>query len=233
MEKKFGVYICKGCGIGEAVDIAKLRTRAALKGKVSADVIKEHQVLCSPEGLEFLKNDIKEGTNTLIIGACSPRVKYEEFDFPGTITERVNLREFVAWTQEPMSSDAQSLADDYMVMGIIKAQKGDLPEPNILPDLSKTILVVGGGISGMTSALEAANAGYQVVLVEKEAVLGGWGAKLYKQIPREYPYETLEEPIVFSKIKEVESNPNIKVYKSAVIEKTDGQPGLLDVTIRT
>ncbi len=233
MEKKFGVYICKGCGIGEAVDIEKLKTRTAGKGKVPADIIKEHQILCSPEGLELIKNDIKGGTNTLIIGACSPRVKYEEFDFPGTITERVNLREFVAWTQEPMSSDAQSLADDYMVMGIIKAQKGDLPEPNILQDLSKTILVIGGGISGMTSALEAANAGYQVVLVEKEAELGGWGAKLYKQVPREYPYEKLEEPIVFSKIKEVESNPNIKVYKSAVIEKTEGQPGLLDVTIRT
>lgn len=82
MEKKFGVYICKGCGIGEAIDLAKHRTRVALKGKVPADIIKEHQVLCSPEGLEFLKNDIKEGTNTLIIGACSPRVKYEEFDFP-------------------------------------------------------------------------------------------------------------------------------------------------------
>ena len=232
MEKKFGVYICKGCGIGEAVDIAKLRTRAALKGKVSADIIKEHTVLCSPEGLELIKNDIKEGTNTIIIGACSPRVKYEEFDFPGTITERVNLREFVAWTQEPMSTDAQSLADDYMVMGIIKTQKGDLTEPNILQDLSKTILVIGGGISGLTSAIEAANAGYQVVLVEKEAELGGWGAKLYKQIPREYPYENLEEPIVFSKIKKVESNPNIKVYKSAMIEKTEGQPGLLDVTIR-
>ena len=233
MEKKFGVYICTGCGIGEAVNIEKLKTRTSGKGKVSADIVKEHPILCSPEGLEVIKNDIKAGTNTIIIGACSPRVKYEEFDFPGTITERVNLREFVAWTQEPMSSDAQSLADDYMVMGIIKTQKGDLPEPSILQDLSKTILVIGGGISGMTSALEAANAGYQVVLVEKEAELGGWGAKLYKQTPREYPYEKLEDPIVFNKIKEVESNPNIKVYKSSIIEKTDGQPGLLDVTIRT
>lgn len=232
MEKKFGVYICTGCGIGEAVNIEKLKTRTAGKGKVSADIVKEHPILCSPEGLEVIKNDIKAGTNTIIIGACSPRVKYEEFDFPGTITERVNLREFVAWTQEPMSSDAQSLADDYMVMGIIKTQKGDLPEPSILKDLSKAILIIGGGISGLTSALEAANAGYQVVLVEKEAELGGWGAKLYKQTPREYPYEKLEEPIVFSKIKEVESNPNIKIYKSAVIEKTDGQPGLFDVTIR-
>ncbi len=231
MEKKYGVYLCKGCGIGEAVDLEKLKTRAALKGKVPADIIKEHQVLCSPEGLELIKNDIKEGTNTLIIGACSPRVKTDEFDFPGAITERVNLREFVAWTAEPMSDDAQSIANDYMVMGIIKAQKGDLPEPSILPDLSTALLVVGGGAAGLSAALEAANAGYQVVLVEKEAELGGWGAKLYKETPRSHPFEKLEEPKIFDKIKEVEAHQNIKVFKSSVIEKTDGQPGLLDVTI--
>ena len=125
------------------------------------------------------------------------------------------------------------LANDYLKMGIIRTQKGDLPEPNILQDLSKAILVIGGGISGLTAALEAANAGYQVTLVEKEAELGGWAAKLYKEVPREYPYEKLDEPIVFSKIKEVESNPNIKVFKSSVIEKTDGQPGLLDITIKS
>ncbi|MFA4830549.1 MAG: FAD-dependent oxidoreductase, partial [Thermodesulfovibrionales bacterium] len=94
------------------------------------------------------------------------------------------------------------------------------------------LLVIGGGITGLTAALEAANAGYEVVLVEKEAELGGWAAKLYKEVPREYPFEKLDEPLVFSKIKEVESNPNIKVFKSSVIEKTDGQPGLFDVTIK-
>jgi len=232
MEKKYGVYLCKGCGIGEAVDIEKLKKRAALKGKIAAELIKEHQVLCGPEGLELINNDLKEGVNTLIIGACSPRAKTDEFKFPGTITERVNLREFVAWTAEPMSADAQSLADDYIVMGIIKAQKGDLPEPTILPDLSSTILVVGGGPAGLSAALESAKAGYQVVLVEKEAELGGWGAKLYKETPRQHPFEKLEEPKIFDKIKEVEAHQNIKIYKSSVIEKTDGQPGLFDVTIR-
>ncbi|HBU06018.1 MAG TPA: heterodisulfide reductase subunit A [Nitrospiraceae bacterium] len=232
MEKKFGVYMCKGCGIGEAIDFEKLKKRVALKGKVPADIIKEHQVLCGPEGLELIKNDIKEGTNTLIIGACSPRVKTDEFDFPCTITERVNLREFVAWTAEPMSSDAQSLADDYMVMGIIKTQKGDLPEPSILPDLSNTILVVGGGTAGLSAAIESAKAGYQVVLVEKEAELGGWAAKLYKETPRQEPFDKLEEPKIFDRIKEVEAHSNIKVFKSSTIEKTEGQPGLFDVTIR-
>ncbi len=232
MEKKFGVYICTGCNIGESVNIEKLKKSTAGGGGVPADVVKEHPVLCSPEGLDIIKNDIKSGTNTIIIGACSPRVKYEEFDFPGTITERVNLREFVAWSLEPNTESTQSAAEDYMKMGIIKTKKGDLPAPNILEDLSKKLLVIGGGITGLTAALEAANAGYDVVLVEKEAELGGWAAKLYKEVPREYPYEKLDEPVVFNKIKEVESNPNIKVFKSSVIEKTDGQPGLFDVTIK-
>ena len=232
MEKKFGVYICTGCGIGETVDIEKLKKKSARAAKVEADNIRVHQILCSPEGLEVIKNDIKEGVNTIIIGACSPRVKFEEFDFPGTITERVNLREFVAWTQEPMTDDTQSLAEDYMKMGAIKTQKGSLPEPNILQDLSSTILVIGGGMAGMSAALEAAKAGYQVVLVEKEAELGGMAAKLYKETPRQYPYDKLEEPRISGIIKEVESNSDIKVFKSSMVEKTDGQPGLLDVTIR-
>lgn len=232
MEKKFGVYICTGCNIGESVNIEKLKKNTAGGGGVPADVIKEHPVLCSPEGLDIIKNDITAGTNTIIIGACSPRVKYEEFDFPGTITERVNLREFVSWSLEPNTESTQSAAEDYMKMGIIKTKKGDLPAPNILEDLSKKLLVIGGGITGLTAALEAANAGYEVVLVEKEAELGGWAAKLYKEVPREYPFEKLDEPLVFSKIKEAESNPNIKVFKSSAIEKTDGQPGLFDVTIK-
>ncbi|MCI0469328.1 MAG: FAD-dependent oxidoreductase [Nitrospirae bacterium] len=233
MEKRFGVYICKGCSIGESVNIEKLTKSSAIAAKIQPDAVKVHDAFCSPAGIEMIENDIKEGTNTLIIGACSPRVKFEEFDFPGALTERVNLREFVAWTQEPNTEATQSIADDYMKMGAIKAQKGELPEPNILPDLSKMIVVVGGGISGLTSALDAAEAGYQVTIVEKQAELGGWATKLYKQIPREYPYEKLEEPAVFSKIKEVEAHPNIKIYKSSIIEKTEGQPGLFDVTIRT
>jgi len=231
MEKKYGVYICKGCGIGEAVNIEKLKKAASIAAKIPVENVREHQIMCSPEGLELVKNDIKDGVNTITIGACSPRVKYEEFDFPGAIVERVNLREFVAWTQEPMSAEAQSLADDYIKMGVIRTQKGNLPEPNILQDLSKAILVIGGGMAGMTAALEAANAGYEVALVEKEAELGGMAAKLYKETPRQYPFDKLEEPRIFNVIKEVESNPNIKVFKSTKIEKTDGQPGLLDVTL--
>ncbi len=231
MEKKYGVYICKGCGIGESIDIEKLSNVATKDRKMP--LCKTHDIMCSPAGIQMIKDDIKEGVNTIIIAACSPRVKYEEFDFPGTITERVNIREFVAWSQPPKTEDTQSLASDYLTMGIIKTQKGDFPEPSILEDLSKTILVVGGGISGLTAALEAARAGEKVVLVEKEPQLGGFANKLYKKIPTGVFFR---EPLIVDTeidalIKEVEGHPDIKVYKSAKVEKTDGQPGLYDVTI--
>jgi quinone-modifying oxidoreductase subunit QmoB len=232
MEKKYGVYICKGCGIKDAVDVDKLAAGAAKAAKIPAEKVKAHDVLCSPDGVAMINGDIKdEGVNAISIAACSWRVKYEEFDFPGCFVDRTNIRELVAWSQPPMTEDTQALAADYVTMGIVKTQKGLLPEPGILEDLSKTIMVVGGGMTGLTAALDAANAGYDVVVVEKEPELGGMGAKLYRQMPTESPYEKLEEPAVFKKIKEVNANDRIKVFTSTTIAKTDGQPGLFDVTL--
>ncbi len=232
MEKKYGVYICKGCGLGDSINIEKL-AKTAKYGPVKEENIKTHDILCSPEGVQLIKNDIKkDGINTVIIAACSPRVKYEEFDFPGCLTERVNIREFVAWMQPPNTDETQSIADDYMLMGIIRAQKSELPEPAILENLSNAILVIGGGITGMTAALEAAEAGYQVFLVEKEPQLGGFANKLYKKIPtRDFREPVIVDTEIDKVISKVESHPNIKVYKSAKVEKTEGQPGLYDVTI--
>ncbi len=105
------------------------------------------------------------------MAACSPRVKFEEFDFPGCLTERVNIREFVAWTQEPNTDETQAAAEDYMIMGAVKVQKSDFPTPAILENLSNAILVVGGGITGMTAALEAAKAGYKVCWSKKSPSL--------------------------------------------------------------
>jgi len=234
MEKKFGVYICKGCGIADAIDVEKLSNVATKDNKMP--LCKTHDVLCSPEGVQLIKDDMaKEGVNTIIIAACSPRVKYEELDFPGALTERVNIREFVAWTQEPKDEETDALAADYLTMGIVKVQKGDMPEPQILEDLDNTLLVIGGGTSGMSAALSAANAGQKVVLVEKEAQLGGFVNKLYKKIPTGavFTKPLIVDTGIETTVQEVESNPNIKVYKSSTVAKTDGQPGLFDVTIAT
>ena len=111
-----------------------------------------------------------------------------------------------------------------------RVKKSELPEP-YQSECDKTILVIGGGAAGLSAALEAANSGYDVVLVEKQAELGGYGAKLHRQTPSSYPFTTLQEPTVFKKIREVQGHPKIRVFTSAQIEKIDGQPGLLDTTI--
>src|SRR5512142_2658704 len=229
MEKKFGVYICRGCGIKDAMDLEKV---AGAAKKVQN--YKFHDVLCSPEGVQLIKDDMaKEGVNTIIIAACSPRVKTEEFSFAGAIVERVNIREFVAWTMEPNTDATNDAAYDYLTMGIVKTQKGDLPEPNILKDLNSTLLVIGGGIAGMTAALSAAGAGHKVVLVEKDAQLGGFVNKLYKKIPTGSYFN---KPLIVDNdiqktVNEVESNKNIRVHKATTVARTDGQPGLYSVEL--
>ncbi len=231
MEKKYGVYLCKGCGIGAALDFDSIAKVVKKEGKIP--LIKEHDILCGPEARAMIEQDMtQEGVNCLVIAACSPRVKYEEFDFPNVLVERCNIRELVAWTQEPNAEETQALAEDYLRMYCARIKKSELPEP-YETECDKSIMVIGGGITGLSAALEAANDGYQVVLVEKEAELGGYGAQLYRQTPSSYPFTTLQEPVVFSKIKEVQAHSNIRVLTSAEIEQIEGQPGLLDATIKS
>ncbi|OGP69429.1 MAG: heterodisulfide reductase subunit A [Deltaproteobacteria bacterium RBG_13_58_19] len=231
MEKKFGVYLCKGCGIADAINFESLAKVIKKEGKIQH--IQEHDILCSPEGRALIEQDMaQEGINSMVIAACSPRVKYLEFDFPNSLVERCNIRELVAWTMEPMAEETQALAEDYLRMYCARVKKSDLPEP-YQTECDKGILVIGGGISGLSAALEAANDGYQVVLVEKEAQLGGYGAKLYRQTPTTYPFTSLQEPMVFKKIQEVQSNPQIRVFTGAALEKIEGQPGMLDAHITT
>lgn len=232
MDKKIGLYICSGCGIGETVNIEKLANIG--KNALKLPVVKSHAALCAKEGLELIKSDITaEGVNTLVIAACSNRVKYDEFDFSGCLVERAPLRELAVWTQDA-AEDIQLAAEDYMKMMVVKAQKGDMPEPYQMETV-KTILVIGGGTAGMAAALEAAEAGCQVTLVEKEAELGGFARKLYKKIPTT---EFYQEPLIVDNdidktVAKVEAHPNIKIYRSSIVEKTDGQPGAFDVTIKT
>ncbi len=231
MEKKFGLYICTGCGIGEALDVEKL---ANMGPQVGAAVVKTHEFLCSEQGAQIIKSDIQnEGVNTVAIAACSPRVNFDVFNFPGVVLERINLREHVIWSHTPNNEDTQMLAADYVRMGSAKVKKMELSEPHIEEDISRTVLVIGGGITGITAALEVAKAGYEAVIVEKEAQLGGFMNKMYKKLPTSWPFEKIVETGIDAKVQEVTSNPNIKVYTSASVEAIAGQPGKFDVTIST
>ncbi|MBU1486666.1 hydrogenase iron-sulfur subunit [bacterium] len=227
MDKKIGAYICTGCGIGEALDVEKLVKVASSK----VAECKTHQFLCGQEGLSVIKQDIADGVNVLVVAACSRRAKPDTFLFEATIVERVDLREQVIWSHKPNDEDTQAMAEDYLRMGMVKVQKASLPQAYLLEEISKTILVVGGGISGITASLEAAKAGYEVVLVEKDPQLGGYMTKLAKQLPAKPPYQELEEPDIEERIKEIEANDKIGIFAGARIEKTSGQPGEFEVTI--
>ncbi len=229
-DKKIGVYICTGCGIGDALDIKKLGESGTEDHTVA--VLKNHPGLCSKEGVEFIKNDIEgEGINAIVIGACSPRVMYDVFDFPKCIVDRVNLREQVVWCHKPQDEDTQMMAEDYLRMGVAKVENMSLPEP-FMPEeeMYRDILVVGGGVAGLTAALEGARAGYNMVLVEKEPELGGFQRKVRKIAS--HPYKDIKDNDLDELISAVKGNDKIKVYTGATVEKSDGGPGVFKVTIK-
>lgn len=230
MDKKTGVYVCTGCGIGDALDIEQFAKVATGEGKVP--VCRTHANFCNADGVETIKKDIAgEGVNSVVIAACSPRVMCDVFNFENCIVDRVNLREHVVWVQPPGDENTQMMAEDYLRMALAKVQAMELPVP-YKPDqeMSRDILVVGGGLVGLTAALDASKAGYSVVLVEKEKELGGFQSKV-KEIATS-PYKGIQENGIQGLIKEVKENGKIKVYTGATVEKTVGGPGVFQVTVK-
>ena len=232
MEKKIGVYICTGCGIGEAIESAALAKIATGEYKVA--VCKEHPFLCSPESTALIRGDLEAaGVETLVIAACSPRVMTDVLDFgPNKVMERVNLREQVIWSHPANDEDTQMLAEDQLRMGIVRARDSEPPTPFGVEDLSRRILVVGGGLAGMTSANEAAKAGYEVVLVENSDRLGGYLKEVYKLPPSQPPYEELQESNLEDLTQELGSRNGIRTYLGAQIEAISGAPCMFEARIR-
>ncbi|UCG86649.1 MAG: FAD-dependent oxidoreductase [Gemmatimonadota bacterium] len=228
METKVAVYICRGCDIGDSLDIEALNEVAREKG---AAICREHECLCGDDGCEMIRQDVQDGANALVVAACTPRFKTDTFTFDGCRTERVNLREHVVWSHDPNDEDTQALADDYLRMGLARAHKALIPEP-FDEEIDKTILVVGGGVTGIAAALDSAAAGYDVVVVEKEQQLGGWSGKFARTFPHKPPYREPEPIPIQERIALVESNDRIEVHTGATIERIAGQPGQFDVTLK-
>ncbi|MDH5648283.1 MAG: FAD-dependent oxidoreductase [Gammaproteobacteria bacterium] len=232
-EMKLAAYICKGCGLADRLDIGQLKQIAEREGK--AKIVREHDFLCNSEGVGMITKDIEgEGVNHIVIAACSRRAKIEAFNFDKVAVNRTNLREGVIWSQ-PDTDEAreltQDMADDYVRMGCAEVVKMQIPTANPNAGSNKRILVVGGGISGMTSALEAAKAGYEVLLVEKTGALGGMVAKLHKRVPDLEPFKEPADTQIDDMIKAVNENSKIKVYLNSRITKTSGAPGQFSVNI--
>lgn len=239
MDKKYGAYICTGCGIGDALDVDGLVKAAGGQGRE----VKTHDAFCSAAGREVLQGDINNGINTVIVCACSPRVMKDEFNFgDDKITVRANLREGVVWCMEAPSDKrsadvikeyAQEKAVDYVKMACVQATKTELPEPFKLDkELTRKILVMGGGIAGLTAAQEAAKAGYEVTIVEKSDKLGGKALGWRKQFPTKAPWADLEAPTIQDMINAVQSDSKITVKTNTEIGRIAGCPGHFKVTMK-
>ncbi len=160
---------------------------------------------------------------------------------------RANLREGVIWARpegDEHRETTQDMADDYVRMAAAELRTKHKPSPSGEQGLNRRILVVGGGVTGMTAALESAAAGYEVHLVEKTDVLGGHAATLYKRVPFKAAAagtgngtrETLpeaEDPGVDVLIEKVDDADNITVHLNATVTKTSGAPGRFSADITT
>ena len=244
MDKKYGVYICTGCGIGDSLDIDALGDVAKEEGFP----VQTHPMYCGKEGVEQIKQDIEaNGINTLAIAACSRRVNFDIFRFEGCQVDRVNIREQVVWShprsefpklEEDQKDDGihfdrvQMQAEDYLRMSMARVKKIEPPEPYQVENFNRKILVIGGGITGLSAALDAANAGYEVTIVEKNAELGGHAKTWRKQLPLGTPYEELSAPVIDDKIKAVTDHPQIAVKTETVVARLAGEPGNFLVTMK-
>ncbi len=249
--QKIGVFICTSCDIGKRLNIEDLENAAREQG---ATAVYSKEILCSKEGRAFIEEKIKaDELDAVCICACSHRVNYDVFNFDKVAVDRVSLREGVVWSRFPVGENGEKLEDDsveyvegvsfkdelmalakdYVRMGVAKLQSYNHPVPYKPEDpISKTVLVIGGGVAGLTTALEVAKAGYEAVIVEKEKQLGGFVAKMKAHCEVKPPYKNLVPPIVDELISEVENNDNIKVYKGAQIVSIAGAPGMFDVKIK-
>ena len=229
MDKKLAVYLCKGCDIGGALDMDALSDVATDEYRL--ELCKEHDCLCSDEGRALLAEDVKEGVNSIVVGACSPRFMEDAFTFDSVLTTRVNLREQVVWSHKPNDEDTDMMAQDYLRMGIVRGQKASLPEP-LEEEVDRTVMVVGGGVTGLTAAQDAAAAGNDVVIIEKADELGGWMTKWAKGIPHADPSAGPQPLDIADQVAAVLANDKITVHTGSTIETVAGMPGQFDVTLK-
>ena len=232
MEDKIGVFVCTGYGIAEALDVDAICKVATDEYKV--DLCKTVES-CEGPALESMNKDIEtEGLTKVVVAGISPRCYQDGAFAGGVLVEMAALREHVVWCQPPGEEDTQMLAEDLVRMYIAKVRKMEAPLPFESEEpIEKSFLVVGGGITGLTAALESARAGYDVRLVEKTDTLGGWLGKQHRSVPTRPPYRDLEETGVDDLISAVDAHERITVYTSTETAGITGGPGLFDVTLKS
>ncbi|MFO7933918.1 MAG: FAD-dependent oxidoreductase [Bacteroidales bacterium] len=229
-ERHMGLAVCTGCEIGNCLDAGDFCNAAP--SQMEGIACMHHPALCSEEGLRSLHRLVRENNlDRVAIAACSPRVKTSLFRMDPVMVERINLREQVAWVMAPGEEDTRACAEDHIRMGLAKLDS-IYPATLYLPkSLSSDIVVVGGGVAGLSAALEGASAGYRVHLVEKEDRLGGYAGRIHKLSPSLGGQTATREPDVAELAARVGSHPLVDLYTGSTIASVSGEPGNFSVVL--
>jgi len=188
MEPKIGVYVCHcGANIAGIVDVAQVTEYA--KSLPSVVVARDYKFMCSDPGQDLIKNDIKEmGLNRVVVASCSPRLHESTFrrtlasaDLNPYLFEMANIREQCAWVHQ----DGEKATEKAKALVSAAVRRVFWHEPLERKEVSVNpyTVVVGAGIAGIQAALEIADSGHKVYLVEREPSIGGNMARLDKTFP--------------------------------------------------
>lgn len=230
---RIGVYVCHcGFNIAGILDIDELVEFA--KGLEDVVVARDYRFMCSNPGQELIKKDIKEyNLDRVVVAACSPNL--HEKTFRKVVSEAglnpfflqiANIREQCSWVHEDRvkATEKAKKIIKSAVERVKRHQPIEVRKANVVP----RVLVIGGGIAGISASLLLAEAGVEVYLVEKEPTIGGNMAKFDKTFP------TLDcsACILTPKMTAVRDNKNIKLFTNSEILEVKGSVGNFKVKIR-
>lgn len=232
--KRVGVFICHcGTNIAATVDCEKVAESAKSLPGVAFST--DYKYMCSEPGQELIKKAIKDNKlDRIVVASCSPRMHEPTFrrciesgGLNAYLLEMANIREQCSWVHPDDKEKATFKATELVRMAVAKVMKNEPLERSTIP-VTKRALVVGGGIAGIQAALDIANAGHIVDVVEKEPSIGGRMA----QIDKTFPTLDCSACILTPKMVEVANHPNVNLITFSEIENVEGYVGNFDVTIR-
>jgi heterodisulfide reductase subunit A len=222
-EPKIGVYICHcGVNIAGVVDIEDVTEYVV--GLQNVALAKHYVYMCSQPGQTMIKEDIKEhGLNRVVVASCSPRMHeltfrrvIEEGGLNPYLFEMANIREHCSWVHPDEPEKATKKAKDLIRMSVAKARLLEPLERREV-EVTKRVLVIGAGVAGMRAALDLADRGFDIHLIEKAPSIGGRTAQLGKLYPTEEPAPDILKPLM----KAVFFHPKIKLLTNSKVSSVD------------
>jgi heterodisulfide reductase subunit A len=231
---RIGVFPCKcGKNIGAVVDVDAVAEYAkTLPGVVHVQV---NTYTCADPGQREIQQAIKEhGLNRIVVASCSPTM--HEDTFRKTVKSAglnpylcimANIREHVSWVHQQDHAAATQKAKDLIAMSVAKAASL-VPQPELDVPVTQAALVVGAGVAGIQAALDLADAGFKVHLIEKQPTIGGIMALLDKV----FPQNDCSICILGPKMVDVARHPNINMITMAEVESVSGYVGNFKVHVK-